>query len=78
MLKADGTPKININGSDMEALYNSLVDALDEPSAQFIVAFRMGGRRQASGTSLDTSKLSQEQGTTQLGTLLDLVAPRRL
>jgi DNA uptake protein ComE-like DNA-binding protein len=73
-LKADGTPKIDINGSDMNALYNSLVDALDEQSAQFIVAYRMGGRGQSdSAGQLDTTKLSQEQGSTQLGTLLDLV-----
>jgi hypothetical protein len=72
-LKADGTAKIDLNGSDMQALYNSLVDALDEPSAQFIVAYRMGGRGQASGSSLDTSKLSEEQGSTQLSSPLDLV-----
>jgi type II secretory pathway component PulK len=59
-LRADGTQKINLNGSDLKALYDSLVEALDEPSAEFIVAYRLGGKGQAdSGGHLDISTLSQ-------------------
>lgn len=46
---ADGTPRVNINGSDLQALYDELTTALDnEAWASFIVAFRVSG---ASGSS---------------------------
>jgi DNA uptake protein ComE-like DNA-binding protein/type II secretory pathway pseudopilin PulG len=70
--KPDGTKKINLNDSDLKKLYDSLVEALDQPSAEFIVAYRLGGSGQADSTRhLDISNLGK--GSTSLKSLLDLV-----
>ena len=59
-LKSDGTPKINLNDQDLLTLYQNLSDALDEESAEFIVALRLGGKGQADASGhLDLSTLSQ-------------------
>ena len=42
--KSDGTAKINLNGNDLQKLYNDLKTALDENSAMFIVLYRAGGK----------------------------------
>lgn len=40
-----GDPRVNINGEDLEVLYDELVEALgDEQYASFIVAYRMSGK----------------------------------
>ena len=38
-----GSPRINLNQDDMQQLYTQLSTALDEPTAAFIVAYRMYG-----------------------------------
>lgn len=42
-IRADGTPKIDINGDDLEALHTELKTVLDENMANFIIAYRQGG-----------------------------------
>ena len=42
-LRADGTPKINLNGGDLQQLYNDLQKVLDPQWATFIVAYRQNG-----------------------------------
>ena len=42
-LKSDGTAKINLNGSDLQKLYNDLKGILDDQQAKFIVAYRAHG-----------------------------------
>ncbi len=69
-LKADGTPKINLNQSDLKKLYDDLTPILDQSSAEYIVAYRLGGGT-ADGGHLDTSKLGKASKT--LGSILDLV-----
>ncbi len=42
-LRADGTPKIDVNMEDLQALYDQLEPLLGAEQANFIVAFRQGG-----------------------------------
>ena len=42
-LRSDGEPKININQSDMQKLYSDVLGQFDQPTATFIVAYRMFG-----------------------------------
>lgn len=42
-LRSDGTPRININQSDLTALYNAVLTEFDAPTAQFILAYRLFG-----------------------------------
>ncbi len=42
-LRSDGTPKIDINSDDLEALHEELSEVLDEEQASFIIAYRQGG-----------------------------------
>ena len=75
-LKSDGTQKINLNDPDLKSLYDTLADALDEESAEFIVAYRLGGQGQADASGhLDVTKLSDSSsGGVQINSLLDLAA----
>ncbi|MCA9103481.1 MAG: general secretion pathway protein GspK [Planctomycetales bacterium] len=41
--RVDGTPRINVNGDDLAALYDELLTEFDEETAQFVVAYRMSG-----------------------------------
>ncbi|MGA2066389.1 MAG: hypothetical protein ABSG86_15550 [Thermoguttaceae bacterium] len=69
-LQSDGTPKINLNGTDMQKLHDDLSQALDGPSADFIVAYRLygnGGTIPAGGLNLSGT------GSNQFTTVLDLV-----
>ncbi len=42
-LRSDGTPKIDLNSEDLEALQEELNAVMDEDQASFIIAFRQGG-----------------------------------
>ncbi|MCO6047592.1 general secretion pathway protein GspK [Aeoliella sp. ICT_H6.2] len=42
-LRADGTPKIDINSDDLETLHQELSEVLDAEQANFIIAYRQGG-----------------------------------
>jgi hypothetical protein len=75
-LKPDGTPRINLNGDDMQTLFNDLSDALGTPAATFIVAYRQNGAYKGSskGDPTATGELDLTQkGNTKLKTILDLV-----
>jgi type II secretory pathway component PulK len=72
-LQSDGTPKINLNGSDLQQLHDQLSQALDAPSADFICAYRLvgnGGTLPASGPDLT------QKGSNQFTTVLDLVGAK--
>ena len=75
-LRADGTPKIDVNMDNLEELHKLLVPALDRDMANFIIAFRQGGPydgdepgQSASGITLDFT----QQGRQKLNTILDLI-----
>lgn len=42
-LTSDGQPRINLNEPDLQKLHSQLVEALDQPWADFIIAFRQYG-----------------------------------
>lgn len=48
-LQPTGLQKINVNGSDLAALYDQILPLFDAETAQFIVAFRVGSTAAATG-----------------------------
>jgi DNA uptake protein ComE-like DNA-binding protein len=63
-LKADGTPKINLNQSDLQTLANQL-NAVFEPTwAQYIVAYRQAGGTIGSPLDLIGGSVSSGTGAT--------------
>ena len=72
-LNADGTPKINLNQTNMQTLYTQLASVIEPSWAEFIVAYRLGGGTADGGGNLDTSKLSGAQARNTIGSMLDLV-----
>lgn len=71
-LSSDGTPKVNLNQSDMNALWTQLNNSNLDPSwIPFIVAYRQGGGTADGTGNLDTTKFGT--GRTTIGSPLDLV-----
>lgn len=74
---ADGTERIDLNGSDLNQLSNALTTALGSAQAKFIVAYRQFGAadENATGTSTNASSLEIdfEKDANNIGSLLDLV-----
>ncbi len=70
VFKSDGTPKINLNQSDMVQLYSQLSAVMDPTWAQFIVAYREGGGT-SQGGNLVTSNSGQAINT--ISSPLDLI-----
>ena len=76
---SDGTysPRINLNGDDMQTLFDDLSDALGAPAATYIVAYRQNGPY--AGTTTNSVKAATgdldmtKKGNTKLKTILDLV-----
>jgi type II secretory pathway component PulK len=80
-LRADGTPKINLNGSDLQKLYNNLQKVLDPQWATFIVAYRQNGAQGQSppgapaGSAAGTPDFTIKP-TATLTSVLDLIGVR--
>jgi type II secretory pathway component PulK len=76
-LRADGTPKIDVNMDDLEALHKELVTVLDQEMANFIIAFRQGGPSEGDdnrGRDASSIKIDFTQpGRQKLSTILDLI-----
>ncbi|MEI8374889.1 MAG: hypothetical protein WCJ35_18860 [Planctomycetota bacterium] len=70
-LKADGTPKIDLNQSDLKKLYDDLTSVLDQSSAEYIVASRLDKPSDDGSGHLATSKLGKADKN--LGSVIDLV-----
>ncbi len=71
--KSDGTQKINLNQTDLATLYDQLSSALDQPSADFIVAYRLGGGTVDGSGNLETSTLEDAEARNTIGSPLDLI-----
>lgn len=80
-LRQDGTPKINLNGGDLQKLHDDLKKAFGDQWATFIVAYRQNGsqgtipqgaRKPAVAGKLDFSK----KATATIKCVLDLVDVR--
>jgi DNA uptake protein ComE-like DNA-binding protein len=80
--KPDGTPKIDINMQDLQELHTQARAVLDEPMANFIVAYRQGGmatENQRGGQTVDAGSLQLDfalPGRERLANLLGLIGVR--
>ncbi len=66
--KSDGTLKINVNTGYLTELYDSLMEAFDEDTAQFIIAYRINGPATAIPESL-TNPVRKTPTATSLDSL---------
>jgi len=75
---AVGTPRINVNDSNLPRLYQRLCETLEEPWARFVVVYRQYGP-QASGhpSKADKSTGSDEGAKHDSSAKLDLTAPAK-
>ncbi|MCI0332375.1 MAG: type II secretion system protein GspK [Planctomycetes bacterium] len=78
-LRPDGTRKIDVNKEDLKKLHQELTEALGAEMANFIVAYRQGGKydgdepgKAASAINLDLTQPGRERITT----ILDLIGVR--
>jgi len=76
-LRADGTPKINLNGSDLKKLYDALQKAVGADWATFIVAYRQGGSQGSSSGANAVAPAGQldfsQKATATIASVLDLI-----
>lgn len=83
-VRADGSPRINLNNSDLAALYDEMKAAgMPDDWINFIIAYRQNGpyrgTNPSSGTSAPAPDFTQEgstSGSTQLSQVLDLVGAK--
>lgn len=83
-VRADGSPRINLNNSDLAALYDEMTAAsMPEEWKNFIIAYRRNGpyrgTNASSGTKApapDFTDTEAAQGNFQLSQVLDLVGAR--
>ncbi len=81
-VRPDGEPKIYVNQDDLEALYDELVEVLDEQWATFVVALRRygpsdGDTDEVGKTSYTVDDLDLSQsGDYKLTTILDLIGTK--
>lgn len=61
---SDGTPRININGDDLQALYDELIPVVGELWASYIIAYRIGGQRPPGAASPLQALLTAAAATT--------------
>jgi DNA uptake protein ComE-like DNA-binding protein len=85
-LRADGTPKLDINMQDLQELHTQASQILGAPMANFIVAYRQGGPEEEpeegaapTGRTVESGSLQPDftlPGRERLNNLLDLVGAR--
>jgi len=78
-VRADGTPRINLNGSDLEKLYDELIAVFPKEWATFIVAYHQNGpyRERNESTPGATGDLDLTQPAKfKIAQVLDLVGKR--
>ena len=79
-VKSDGTPKVNLNQSDMTQLSSQLQSVLDADQTNFIIFYRQygpyTGSSPASGSISGNQPDLTQPGTTNLKSVLDLVGTK--
>lgn len=78
-VRADGTPKIDVNMDKLEDLKKKLLEVFTEDEANFIVAYRQGGAYTGKESGKDISSVkvdTKQQGKVRLNTVLDLIGVR--
>jgi type II secretory pathway component PulK len=75
-VRADGTPKINLNMDKLDELHKQLLEVLDKDQADFIIAYRQGGpytgNESAKPIASQTIDLTQK-GNEKFSSILDLI-----
>jgi type II secretory pathway component PulK len=79
-VQSDGTPKVNLNQSNLQQLYSQLQDILDADQAAFIILYEQNGPAsgtppsgQATATPSSVQLNLTTPATTQLKSVLDLI-----
>lgn len=78
-VRPDGSPKIDVNMEDLDALHAAISESLGKAAANFIVAYRQGGpsTQPGEGKSPDSVTIDLRQdGRVSIGSILDLVGAR--
>jgi type II secretory pathway component PulK len=78
-VRPDGTPRIDLNGSDLQQLKDDLSTVFEQEWVDFIIAYRQFGPYTGEGQASDGAiiKLDYTQpGQTQLTSVLDLIGAR--
>ena len=74
---AEGQPRVNVNGNDLQQLYSDLTQVIDSSWATFIVAYRQNGASTGAATNaLPTTARAIDYtrtGNTKINSLLDLI-----
>ena len=60
-VQADGTPKINVNGDDLQQLHTQIESVLGIEAANFVVAYRQGGPEEEGDALGEAEELEDEQ-----------------
>jgi hypothetical protein len=78
-VRPDGTPKIDLNASDLQQLKDDLSTLFEQDWVDFIIAYRQFGPYTGDGQADDTAIVQldySQPGQTQLNSVLDLVGAR--
>lgn len=79
-VNAEGEPRIDLNSDDLETLYSSLAERLNEDWARFIIAYRQYGAYEGNDSGTDIGTIGDldltKQGKTKLTQVLDLVGKK--
>jgi DNA uptake protein ComE-like DNA-binding protein len=78
-VQPDGTPRIDLNGKDLEQLYNQLLPILGQEMATFIIVYRQNGPYTGTKTGQPGASVQldfQKQPKTNLSSVLELVGLR--
>jgi DNA uptake protein ComE-like DNA-binding protein len=60
-VQPDGTPKINVNGDDLQTLHSQIESVLGSDAANFIVAYRQGGPEEDESATGEAEEGEDEQ-----------------
>lgn len=77
--RPDGTARIDLNGDDLEALFDELSAAVGEEAATFIIAYRQNGAYAGDENSQPIGSLDldlTQEGGTQINSVLELVGAK--
>ncbi|HEX4412541.1 MAG TPA: hypothetical protein VH107_02865, partial [Lacipirellulaceae bacterium] len=75
-IRSDGTPKIDVNMDDLNALQQQLSQVLTTDETNFIIAYRQGGAFTGAGQAKAISSVTvdtKQKGSVRLNTVLDLI-----
>ncbi|MBM4093500.1 MAG: hypothetical protein FJ276_29435 [Planctomycetes bacterium] len=79
-VNAEGVPRINLNGEDLEQLYGSIAELLNEDWAKFIVYYRQYGAYDGDEAGVDVATVAEpdfaQEAKVTLTQVLDLIGKK--